>query len=382
MKRYHKILLLWVGLVASLAVSILFLPHKESPAVSQINTIIQLLLFVIAAFIVIEEPIRKNKYIFVNFACLFAVSFLFHIYNFVGPGALLFADNLYARLFYQQYISLGFYFFVLALAIVYLSIDALFRDFKTVQKYLIALAIAGGFFGYYYYPFFLDAKAAHHTQDILDWKTLDAAYREYTEQHGTEPTPEVLAQTTDMYTWRNGQRVGILFPAERAKRIQELFPYLAGSNYLILVYKPIFMNVIYMCVLSLAFILLFFGYQYMKDPPQGAYIEKIMFLFLVFCSLEILHAWSFVKSLEWQAFAETMKIGQYVSIGVLLLIALFFALRLRFITSVKGEFYEQELALSPSAVTRWRDSLDNLVIEKFFDRKVLLGRMFVSPVKK
>lgn len=151
---------------------------------------------------------------------------------------------------------------------------------------------------------------------------------------------------------------------------------------MILVYKPLYMNVIYMCILSLAFILLFFGYQYMKDPPQGAYIEKIMFLFLVFCSLEILHAWAFVKSLEWQAFAETMRIGQYVSIAVLLLIALFFALRLRFITSVKGEFYEQELALSPSGVTRWRDSLDNLVIEKFLDRKVLLGRMFVSPLKK
>ncbi len=382
MKRYHKIILLWLSLAASLAVSIFVLPHKESPVASQINTVVQLLLFVISVYIVIEEPIKKNKFIFANFTCLFGVSFLFHIYNFVGPGALFFADNAFARLYYQQYVSLGFYFFVLALTIVYLAVDALFRDFKTVQKYVITLAIVGGFFGYYYHPFFTDPKAAHHTADILDWKTVEKAYTEYTQQFGIEPTPEALAERTEMYTWRNGQRVGILFPAERTKRIQELFPYLSGSNYLILVYKPLYMNVIYMCVLSVGFILLFFGYQYMKDPPQGAYIEKIMFLFLVFCSLEILHAWSFVKSLEWQAFADTMRIGQYVSIGVLLLIALFFALRLRFITSVKGEFYEHELAISPGAVTRWRDSLDNLVVEKFFDRKVLLGRMFVNPVKK
>jgi len=382
MKRYQKIILIWLSLIATMVVSMFVLPHKESPGASQLNTIVQLLLFVIAAYVVIEEPILKNKYIFANFACLFGISFLFHIYNFIGPNAVFFTDSAFARLYFQQYVSLGFYFFVLALAIVYLAVDALFRDFKTFQKYLIAVAIVGSFFGYYYHPFFTDPKAAHHTQDILDWKTIEAAYSEYTEQHGTEPTPEILAERTEMYTWRNGQRVGILFPAERAKRIQELFPYLTGNNYLILVYKPLYMNVIYMCVLSLAFILLFFGYQYMKDPPQGAYIEKIMFLFLVFCSLEILHAWSFVKSLEWQAFADTMRIGQFVSIGVLLMIALFFALRLRFITSVKGEFYEQELAISPGAVTRWRDSLDNLVVEKFFDRKVLLGRMFVSPVKK
>jgi len=58
-------------------------------------------------------------------------------------------------------------------------------------------------------------------------------------------------------------------------------------------------------------------------------------------------------------------------------------MRLRFITSVKGEFYEQELALSPKGVTRWRDSLDNIVIEKFFNRKLLLGRMFAtSPTRK
>jgi len=148
MKRYHKIILLWLSVVASLAVSMFILPHKDSPGASQINTVVQVLIFVIAAFIVVEEPITKNKYIFANFACLFGVSFLFHIYNFIGPGTVFFTESAFARLYFQQYVSLGFYFFVLALAIVYLSVDALFRDFKTVQKYLIAVAIVGGFFGY------------------------------------------------------------------------------------------------------------------------------------------------------------------------------------------------------------------------------------------
>jgi hypothetical protein len=64
---------------------------------------------------------------------------------------------------------------------------------------------------------------------------------------------------------------------------------------------------------------------------------------------------------------------------VLLFIAIFFSLRLKFITSVKGEFYEQELSASPAQVTRWRDALDNIVIENFFNRKTVLGRLFVDP---
>ena len=116
----------------------------------------------------------------------------------------------------------------------------------------------------------------------------------------------------------------------------------------------------------------------MKDPPQGAYIDKIMFLFLIFCSMEIMHAWSFVKSLEWQTFYEMVSLGQYVSIAILSLIALFFGLRLRFIRSANGEFYEQEIVSSPSAVTRWRDPLDNLVIAHFFNRHAILGRLFVD----
>jgi hypothetical protein len=137
-----------------------------------------------------------------------------------------------------------------------------------------------------------------------------------------------------------------------------------------------------MAVVCIGFILLFFGYLYMKDPPQGAYIEKIMFLLLVLCSLEVLHGWSSIKLLEWEAASSIWTAGIYVSDAVLLMLVGAFSMRLRFITSVKGEFYEQELAVSPSAVTRWRDSLDNLVVEKFFNRKLILGRMFVQPNRR
>ena len=148
---------------------------------------------------------------------------------------------------------------------------------------------------------------------------------------------------------------------------------------MILMFKPFLLNAIQMSILCIGFILLFFGYQYMKDPPQGAYIEKIVFLMFIFCTLEALHAYSFIHMLQWGALISVLEVGSNVSVAVLLLLSAFFALRLRFVTSVKGEFYEQELAASPNAITRWRDLLDNVVIEKFFNRKILLGRLMVDP---
>ncbi|MDH4069486.1 MAG: hypothetical protein OEV30_03590 [Ignavibacteria bacterium] len=157
-----------------------------------------------------------------------------------------------------------------------------------------------------------------------------------------------------------------------------LYPYLFDNNYVILFVRPIYLSIMYISVLSIGFILLFFAYQYLKDPPQGAYIEKIMFLLLIYCTMEALHAWSYVKSVEWYSFYEIMNLGQVISIGVLLLIGVFFMLRLRFITSPNGEFYEQEIATSPAGITRWRDMFDELMISHFLTRKHTLGRLFVD----
>jgi len=104
----------------------------------------------------------------------------------------------------------------------------------------------------------------------------------------------------------------------------------------------------------------------------------VMFLFLIFFTLEVLHAWSYVKSVEWNSFYEIMNVGQMVSIGVLALIGVFFLLRLRFITSPNGEFYEQEIATSPKGITRWRDIFDEIILDHFINSSNPKGRLFVN----
>ncbi len=379
MRIPRTIFWIWLASLGIFGACLLAFPHRPLAGSTVAAIVVQMLLFLQCLRLADSEPTPKNKPIFLNFAILFATSLVFAVFPFVGPGGSLFTDDPYARVYVQQYLGLGLYYFGLSLAIVYLAIDALLRDFRIWQKYVIALSIVAGFYIFHNYSLYSDPKFLYHTSDIADWKAIDYAATKYQKEQGVMPQPAEIAPVVELYSWREGQKTGTLFPEEKLRRVTELYPYLEGDNYIILVYRPLYMNVIYLCVLSVGFILLFFGYQYMKDPPQGAYIERIMFLFLILLSLEILHAWSFVKSVEWGALAEVLGMGQYVSVGVLALIGVFFTLRLRFISSVKGEFYEQELAVSPAGVVRWRDSLDNMVIRHFLDPEWLPRRVLAMP---
>lgn len=368
-----KLLLLWVISELVLLATFLVFDHESLNALRVLTNSVQWLLFLLCVMIVRHETAAKNKYIFLNFALFFSISILFHVYSFL--------TNQYLRLYFTQYISQGAYFFLLAFALVYLSLDALFRDFKVAYKYLLTLGIVGGFFVYYYHGLLADPNYLYATNDAKIFKAIDDARDAYLKTHSAEPSAETLAQTADLQLWSDGKPIGTLFPDEKVRVVKEFYPYLLGTNFIVLLLRPLFLNTIYMCVLGIVFILLFFGYQYMKDPPQGAYIDKIMLLFLIFCTMEILHAWSFIKSVEWQSFYELLSMGNAVSLGVFVLIGVFLGLRLRFIRSVKGEFYEQEILVSPGNVTRWRDALDDLVVAHFFNRKAILGRLFVRSTE-
>jgi hypothetical protein len=100
-----------------------------------------------------------------------------------------------------------------------------------------------------------------------------------------------------------------------------------------------------------------------------------MLLFLILCALEILHAWAYIYTLELGDWVEVFQIGVYISSCILILIALFFSLRLRFIISPTGKDYEQELVHNAQRTTRWRDVFDDLLIRRYFNPKALKGRL-------
>jgi len=379
MNLSRKILVLWLTSVVVMAASLL-LPHDMISATSFFTNSILLLLFFFCVYIARHEPTKSNRFIFLNFGLFFGVSILFHMAGIAGRC--LSSAHPFVTLYIHGYVHFGLYLLLLTISIVFLTIDVLFRDFRLLHKYLITVAIAGGLFGYYCHSVVLDPKSVYGTPDIQDWKVLDRAYADAVGKNGEAPKAQVLAARIKLNAWKENKPVGLLNDAAKLERVEELYPYLFGSNYKILLYRPLYMNTVHMCIVAIGFILLFFGYQYAKDPPQGAYIDKIMFLFLIFCSSEMLHAWSFAKSVEWETFSQIFQAGEYISLGVLLSMVVAFHARLRFITSPKGEFYEQEIATNAAAVTRWRDALDDLFLAYFFNRKAIIGRMFVDPSRE
>jgi hypothetical protein len=375
MSMSKKILVTWSALILAAMIAHAFLPHGELDLGLTIMLSLMLLLSILTFAIFRNDPNSSNKAVFLNFSIFFFVGALQFSIPFSGYQGFFFTEGKDSFLF-TQYFSFVIFISLLAFSIVYLVIDSLFREARLSLKYLASFLILAGFLGTYYHPVFTDPEHAYKSPDITDFATIDRALTAMSEQGDTEPTIQTLSEAIVLPAWNDGQIVGVLSDAAEMERISQILPYLEGNNFLVLLWKPLFMNAIKMNVLIIVFVLLFFGYQYRKDPPQGAYTEKIVFLFLPYATLEILHYYSFIRSVDVQTFAEFQSVGYYLTSLVLLAIGLFFSLRLSFLLSVKGEYYERELVSDPEHISRWRDSIDNLVVRHFLDPQTIHGRLF------
>ena len=369
MKIVSRILLAWLFIVALMTGAILLFPHIAISNSTMINLLSQALLMVISFALVKLQPKNNNKYVFLNFMIFFLTFIPATIYFFVGK-AMLTNFKFASHLFFQYYSAV--FIFALALSIVYLVINTVLLHQKVYQKYLLSLAICALFFGVYFSPIFTDPLYLYNTEDIHQWKTLAT----YVDKVHRVPEAEELASAVKLQSWQNGRPVGELYPRENVARIEELIPYLEGDNYRTLIQQPLFGSIISIEVMMILFILLYFGYQYKKEPPEGAYMDKIVFALLLFVSTDLLHFWGYMKSVEWSSLTEFFTIGQYISNFLLIVLVVLFSMRLRFVLSPQGSYYEGEIATNPKGVSRWRDAIDTLILMKYFKVKSVQGRLF------
>lgn len=368
-----KILTIWCSIFALSLDSLLIFNHRSTEMMEQANQGLLLLLAVLSFFLFRSDPNRTNKPVFFNFLILFGSALLIHVYLFLGYSLL--PKIPFLDFYFYQYVQLGLFYFLLSFSVLYIVFDSLFHDFRIYQKYILTFLVVAGVFGYYYHPILENPNYLYTTPDIVDFKAIKNSVTSLQSSGNVRPTIDQIASRTTLHAWKDDKQVGTLFDDQKLLRIQELLPYLDGTNYTRLVWRPIYFRVIYMNVLTLVFIFLYFGYQYKKDPPQGAYIEKIVFLFLPFCSIEILHSYAFAQAVEVDSYLQIYEIGKYLTILITILLVVFFSLRLRFITSVKGEFYEQELVSDSEHISRWRDGIDNLIVRHFLNPQTFHGRL-------
>ena len=375
-----KILLAWLSVVTVFGVAYFSFDHSVINLLTVIVNVLLILLGVISLVIFAKEPNKKNRPVFLNFSIFFLLSIGNLLYPFIGNSIL--PGNQFAALYFYQYIPSGLTIVVLSLAIVYVAIDTLFNELSIPHKYILVAAIVIPISAYYYSPFLSNPKYLYKTEDITDFKSVDNVVRELALEGVEHPKPEQIASRVKLNAWQEGKQVGVLFEIENIQRVATILPYIEGDNFILLLFKPIHMNIIFMNVLSLIFVFVFFGYQYKSDPPQGAYIEKIVFLFLPYFSLDILHFFAYVTSNNYASYLELYSTAQYLVVFNLFLLLVFFSLRLSFITSIKGEFYERELVLDSEHISRWRDGIDSLVVRHFLNPETIHGRLFAPRESK
>ena len=126
------------------------------------------------------------------------------------------------------------------------------------------------------------------------------------------------------------------------------------------------MYIQFVIVLLLAFFLVT---NYVSNKPHGAYLDKILFLFFLLCPIEIAHLFAYISSSTQAAYQSVFAVAQYATVVCLLLMVYAFDLRLRFVLSATGKYYEEALTTSPSKVTRWRDEIDNLILKVFVRKR-------------
>ena len=333
MNALNKAVLIWgVGLI--LALVSLVLPHNGPGMIQFIVNALILFLFAISMLIVRNEQSRRTRNVFLNFTLLFSLAIPFHFYSFIGP--LLFPDALYARFYFVQYVADCLYSLLLLLASVYLTVDLVFEQLTIYKKYALTLSIVVVCATYFYYPYFINPKHAYQTEDVRNFTILDQSSSAFRNRTGSNPMASDLLEAAVRFT-RDDRPGVVLNDEQKLAMVNDMLPYLRNNNYVVLLYKPVHASSIYMSVCCIGFLLTYFVYQRAQRSPHDKSMRRIVFMFLLLCLVEAMHRWLFIHSVEWERLARFMVVGQYISGIVLLLTALFFALRLREISLLQVE---------------------------------------------
>jgi hypothetical protein len=193
----------------------------------------------------------------------------------------------------------------------------------------------------------------------------------------TNPTPAQIASDLKFDTAKGTATLAQLPTTEREQRIAEILPYVPGLNGLEIFFAPLWMRCSLIGLVSVIVLLILAVRQYFVDSYSGAYVEKIVWCLIIYCVFEALHYYVFAKVLDDAVRQNMVIIGQYLSGAVMCVLCGLFALRLRFIASVEGGYYERRLLESAEGITRWRDSFDDWVVRQFMKPEQLNRRFAV-----
>jgi hypothetical protein len=363
--------LLWL-LFVCLHLGSLQLPHRQYSLLSTVNFGLQFLIFLICIQMS-RCDVRQFRPAVINVAILFGSSVLLYLSIFIGKS--LWTGDPYASIYYHQYVNKIGYNILIAGTVIYLIVDYLVQKWRVVSKYALTTGLLIVLAAPFYYPYVLNPLELYRTEEYSRFLQLKRAQDSFLQERGRKPTVTELVD--EMIVSKEVYAAGeseVKVAQARAEQTR-LASYLDGNNGLILFWKPLNLSTAFIngiLVLSIG-ILYIFKFRY--DRPHAAYLEKIIYLFFFYCALHVLQCWAFTLNPDANLYYAIHDGGQYLTIVVLLGFVLICSLRLRFILSPFGRYYEQQIATEPERISRWRDEIDQLILKSFFQKTPFIGRL-------
>jgi hypothetical protein len=367
----RKIILIWIALVF-LLVATQLLPHRHVPTLGIANIGLQVLLFLLC-FQMARKDEKAFRPALINLTILFGSCVLLYASNFIGST--FFRSERYLSVYYHEFVNKFGYNAILSLAVVYLIVDFLAQRRSTVAKYAISICVCSVMLVPLYYPYFKDPLHLYRTEEYSRYLEAKIAHDALLKEKAAEPTKDEISQRVLKGRNAVASGVGSQDRTKEEQEIQRLSSYIGGGSELILFWKPLNLATLYMSIMLVGVLIAFYFIKFFYDHPHGAYLEKIIFFLFFFSALEGLHAWAFTKSPSAQSYYSIHSIGQYLLVAVLLALVYVCSVRLRFLISPIGTYYERQVVFRPEMISRWRDEIDRLVLKSFLQKPPFAERL-------
>ena len=330
----------------------------------------------LAAFrLFLSDENRRTGLIFLNWAIFFStipISFLIFLFF---ESALLAWDP-FADVYRHQY-EAAVYFLLLPTSTIYAALAVILRDSSTLKVYLLSVAVVGAMWLPQFMPYFENARYLYTTPDIIDYKSLAAGIDKLKKAGTQKPSPREIVDNSSLYSSSALEDRPETYKDDMESRVYRLLPFLEGDNYIPLVYRPLNLSGVYMSSLSVVAIMLYLVYGYRYDPPIPAYHDKVMLLMLLYSICEAFHSYFNLDIATKDTLFAINELGQLVSAAIMFFVVWIFYLRLQFLASVEGRYYESAIRRDQLGITRWRDMIDDWVIRKFIRGEGLSRRFLI-----
>jgi len=372
----RKILAICIPLAILVVLGRAIEPKEDGNLLSATVVLLMSVLLGAVAVVLSEMEYQKRiRAVFLNFGIFFLINGVgWPLFNLIGLTCS-FQDT-WSRFFMNQYFTIG-YFLMLAASVVFLVLERVSKTMKISRLYsytlLFVVCLVACIFG----PYFTNPKYSYTSPNVRDFKAIGELMQKLGISGIRNPTTIQIVAGLDS-GWAELEASEMTLE----ERVEELLPYFRGNDYALLIYRDLWIRCFWMSVVSISFILVFIVYQYFCDPPGGAYIEKTAWCLLIYCLFEAFHFISYTQASDWEELTRMRSVGYYLTASGMITMIGLVTLRLNFLQSFEGQYYERRLALNPTRVTRWRDAFDTWILRKFMDNRDLDRRFLVQSGRK